>query len=133
MTDFARRTLVFLAAALWLGAAAADAAVFHDIEVDLQPASGELRIVDRVRPGARDQYRFRLAPWLEIERLSVDGAALAPVRQDGFYRVDLDPGAAAELLFERRGRVPPRAAASLASGGGDGVFLPGYAGWIPVG
>ncbi len=133
MTDFARRTLVFIVAALWLGAAAADAAVFHDIEVDLQPASGQIQIVDRVRPGTRDEYRFRLAPWLEIERLSVDGAALAPLRQDGFYRVDLDREVASELRFELHGSVPPRAAGDLASGGDDGVYLPGYAGWIPIG
>ncbi len=124
---------MFVAAALWFGAAAADAMVYHDIEVDLQPASGEIRIVDRVRPSARGEYRFRLAPWLDIERLSVDGAALAPVRQDGFYLVDLDPGIASELRFELRGQVPPHAARGLASGGGDGVYLPGYAGWIPVG
>lgn len=124
---------MLISAALWFGAVAADAVVYHDIEVDLQPASGQLRIVDRVRPGARGEYRFRLAPWLEIVRLSIDGAAIAPARRDGYYRVDLDPGAEPELRFELRGSVPPRAAADLSSGGEDGVYLPGYAGWIPVG
>ncbi len=118
---------------LWAGTAAAADEVFHDIEVDLQPASGEIGIVDRVRLSPRDTYRFRLAPWLVIERLTADGVALTPTRRDAEYRVELDGQAGAELRFELRGSVPPRAAGSLASGGADGVYLPGYADWIPAG
>lgn len=133
MIEFARPGFAFVAAALWFGAAVAEAEVFHDIDVDLDPASGEIRIVDRVRPGLRDAYDFGLAPWLVIERLVVGGVEIMPRRYAGGYRVELDRDVTAELQFELRGRVPPRAAGSLASGGADGVYLPGYASWIPSG
>ncbi len=133
MTELARRTLAFAVTALWLGAAPAETVDFHDVEVELLPASGEIRIVDRVQPGSGDAYRFSLAPWLEIEGLDVDGVATTPLHRDGVYRVDLTGSSAPELRFELRGSLPPHAAASLASGGADGVYLPGYANWLPVG
>ena len=104
----------------------------HLLEIDLQPASGAIRIVDRVRPLAQDAFRFELAPWLEIERLAVDGVVTRPIREGAGFRVDLDDRDEPELRFELRGIVPPRDAGALASSGVDGVFLPGYAAWLPA-
>lgn len=110
---------------------AAETVVRHDLEVKLTPASGAIEIIDRVRPGARDVFEFALAPWLEIRQLAVDGKAARFTRTGNRYRIELANRADAELRFELAGTVPAAAANALSRGGSDGVYLPGYAAWLP--
>ncbi len=139
MTRFAQG---FVAALLCLAspvlfAQAASQPVQHAIEVRLTPSSGEVQIKDSLVVTQRERYRFRLASWLVIESLVVDGVPASALRQDYDYVVRLSDAGRHRLDFVLRGVVPPRnaaqqdSAAMLSSSGSDGVYLPGYDAWIP--
>ena len=105
----------------------------HDIELELTPATGSIAIVDRVVVEARGSYRFRLAEWLGIDALRLNGSRI-DVRRDGAdWVVALPDKGRHRLEFRLRGVLPARTDASgmRSSGGPDGIYLPGYDGWIP--
>ncbi len=110
----------------------------HSIEVQLTPASGELRVVDEVRVSGRKWIDFRLAPWLDVKQLLVDGQVVLVARSGNSFRVALRDEGQHVLNFELLGTVPPRdmpaevPAGTYSSSGGDGAYLPGYAAWIPL-
>lgn len=128
--------LVFLLATTVLAQAAAPP-LKHDIEVELTPSSGEILIRDRLLVTGRDHYRFRLAPWLDIETLLVDGEPARAQQQGQDFVLKLPDDKQRQLEFSLRGVVPPRdpgqssAAAMHGSSGSDGVYLPAYDNWIP--
>lgn len=132
------RRLAGFCCVLLLACAAAGAAepavLEHEIHVELDPESGEIRIDDRFGIEGRADFEFTLEPWLGIESLSIDGAA-ADIRPAGDgWLVPLPDRGPHELAFRLAGRVPPRGSAYgdlTASSGADGVFLPGYDFWIP--
>lgn len=120
-----------------VAALAQNAASEHLLEVELSLASGQIRIDDRVSVSGRDEYRFRLAPWLAIESLELDGRVVAPQRHDQDYRVGFGDQGPHQLEFRLRGIVPARDGKQatdgmLSSNGRDGLFLPGYDAWIPL-
>ncbi|MDH3387844.1 MAG: hypothetical protein OEN02_08045, partial [Gammaproteobacteria bacterium] len=110
----------------------------HNIEVALTPDSGEIRINDRVTVSGRDEYRFRLAPWLSVDRLALDGVD-ADLRNRGYdYLLRLPDKGRHQLEFVVRGAIPARADGDAAAAGGrhassgsDGVYLPGWEAWLP--
>lgn len=109
----------------------------HSIDVLLDTDSAEILINDKLRVSGRDRYRFRLAPWLSIESLLLDGQPATVQAQGWEYVVALDGGDQHELEFTLRGVVPARdsqqesAPGVYSSSGSDGFFLPGYDAWIP--
>jgi hypothetical protein len=121
-----------------LPAQVAYAADSHDIKMSLKPDDGAIEINDRIVVSGRDRFVFELAPWLDIESLSLDGAAAKPRRQGGGYVVELADSGRHELHFELKGEVPSRAEGSsgsvpaYSSSGSDGAYLPAYSGWIPL-
>ncbi|MDH3218082.1 MAG: M1 family aminopeptidase [Gammaproteobacteria bacterium] len=108
----------------------------HVIEIALTPDSGEIRVSDRVTFSGRDEYRFRLAPWLSIDRLALNGVAADLGNSGNDYVLRLPDKGRHVLEFMLRGSIPARsggdAAASgqYASSGSDGVYLPGWEAWI---
>lgn len=107
----------------------------HDIDVRLDPASGEIEIVDRLQVEGRDQYVFVLAPWLEIEKLAIDGSTAIPRRKGNHWSVSLPDRGRHRLEFSLSGRLPartPTASYAGASSGADGAYLPGYDSWIAI-
>ena len=109
----------------------------HSIDVLLETDTAEILIKDRLLVSGRDNFRFRLAPWLSIENLLLDGRKITVLRQGQEYLVQLPAGVQHELRFTLRGAVPVRgsqqqsAPGVFSSGGSDGFFLPGYDAWIP--
>jgi len=108
----------------------------HTIEVMLTPASGQIEISDKVRIEGRENYVFRLAPWLDIESVSLDAHPLRVTSLGHDYVVALPDRNPHVIGFTLRGRIPARGAqelstAMLGSSGSDGVYLPGYDAWIP--
>ncbi len=109
----------------------------HSIEVVLNTDSAEIEIKDRVRVQGRNRYQFRLAPWLNIDRLMLDGREVTAQTQGLEYFLALPDSAQHELRFILRGVVPKRDSLQgsrpdmLSSSGSDGFFLPGYDAWIP--
>ncbi|MDH3390042.1 MAG: M1 family aminopeptidase, partial [Gammaproteobacteria bacterium] len=96
-----------------------------------------VQVKDSLLVTERDHYRFRLASWLVIESLAIDGVPASALRQDYGYVVRLPDAGRHRLDFVLRGVVPPRDAAQQASAGmfsssgSDGAYLPGYDAWIP--
>ena len=109
----------------------------HTIEVMLTPASGQIEISDKVRIEGRENYVFRLAPWLNIETVSLDGQSLRVTSRGYEHSVALPDSGSHVIGFMLRGVIPGRATeqsstAMLSSSGSDGVYLPGYDAWIPM-
>ena len=102
----------------------------------LTPSSGQIEIRDQVRVEGRNNYAFRLAPWLNIESISLDDH---PLRVTGFgheYDVALPDSKQHVISFTLSGKIPARGSqqlstAMLSSSGSDGVYLPAYDAWIP--
>jgi len=132
-----RLLLLLLANTVGCAAAlAAPPAPQHDIEVLLLPASGELRVTDRVLLTQHDQYRFQLAPWLELDAVTLNGLAVELQTVAGDYLVELADSGRVELEFRLSGKLPARSVDESANGmasshGEDGTYLPAYAAWIP--
>jgi hypothetical protein len=112
-------------------------AVEHSIEVVLKTDTAEILINDEVLVSGREHYQFRLAAWLNIESLLLNGQEVRPLAQGPEYWLALPDSNIHELQFTLRGAVPARDSQQssrpgmLSSGGVDGFFLPGYDAWIP--
>ncbi len=109
----------------------------HSIEVVLKTDSAEIEINDQVQVQGRDRYQFRLAPWLSIDSLMLDGREVTVQTQGQEYFLALPDRDQHELRFILRGAVPARDSLQVSrpdmssSSGSDGFFLPGYDAWIP--
>lgn len=118
-------------------AQASSPAVEHSIEVVLKTDTAEILINDEVLVSGREYYQFRLAAWLNIESLLLNGQEVRPLVQGPEYWLALPDSNTHELQFTLRGTVPARDSqqgsrpGTLSSGGVDGFFLPGYDAWIP--
>jgi hypothetical protein len=102
----------------------------------LTSASGQIEIIDQVRVTGRENYSFHLAPWLDIERVSLDDRQLKVARLgEDEYVVALPDSKSHVIGFTLRGMVPVRGTQQVralpSSSGRDGVYLPGYDAWIP--
>ncbi len=128
-----RQSVTLLLGLVCAGFVSAETVVRHDVELSLSPATGAIEIVDRVRPGAGHEYRFALAPWLALHDLRINDKPAVYSRAGNRYRIALPSGADPEIRFELGGSIPAPQAGDLSRSGIDGVYLPGYAGWLPVG
>jgi hypothetical protein len=81
----------------------------HTIEVMLTPASGQIEISDKVRIEGRENYVFRLAPWLNIETVSLDGQSLRVTSRGHEHSVALPDSGSHVIGFMLRGVIPGRA------------------------
>jgi len=118
-------------------AQAASPAVEHSSEIVLKTDTAEILINDEVLVSGREHYQFRLAAWLNIESLLLNGQEVRPLVQGPEYWLALPDSNTHKLQFTLRGTVPARDSQQgsrpgmLSSGGVDGFFLPGYDAWIP--
>jgi hypothetical protein len=107
----------------------------HQLDVELQPASGEIRIKDHLEVVGIEEFRFRLAAWLTHIDVRVDGKDYELLRRDGGSMIVFPDSGAHLVEFDLRGRLPPRDAHNIrdltSSSAEDGAYLPGYDGWIP--
>ena len=107
----------------------------HRVEVELQPVSGEIRIQDQLKVEGIREFRFRLATWLAQVEVEVDGVRVEMQRQDGDSVIALPDDGVYRIDFDMRGKVPARDEENTreltSSSAADGVYLPGYDGWIP--
>jgi hypothetical protein len=121
-----------------LAAGDATAPVHHTIEAQLNPDSGNLEVTDILTVRDRAALEFRLAPWLEVKGLLLDGQRAGIAGAGGVWRVPLPDTGAHRVELRLRGVVPPlppvnrRGASPSAVSGAEGSYLSGYAGWIPV-
>jgi hypothetical protein len=127
-----------LASAPCLAAGDAIAPVHHNVDARFDPGSGKLELTDVLTVRGRAILEFRLAPWLAVEGLLLDGQQTDLTANGGVWRVPLPDSGMHRLELRLRGVVPPlpadggRNALPSAVSGEEGSYLSGYAGWIPV-
>ena len=109
----------------------------HDINVHLHPSSGAIELSDKITVQQKSEFRFRLASWLKMTKVLLNGKSVIPHRTpQGLWLVLPDSGIHT-LHFDIKGTIPPlpdhpiQGMTGDARAGKDGVFLPGYAAWVP--
>ena len=82
------------------------APIQHDADVRLDPESRRLTVSDVISVAGRQEIRFRLASWLTVERLMLDGRAL-PVPAGGtVWRTSLPDAGPHQIELHLQGTVP---------------------------
>jgi hypothetical protein len=125
---------LLLWAVLTSPAPAAPALVEHDITLTLDPESGRIEAIDRVRGAWSGSVAFELAPGLTVRRAEADGRRAVVAGGSGQWRLDLGERAVPEITIEYEGALAPPADATgdLGAVGAEGAFLPASAGWFPL-
>ena len=83
-----------------------EAPIHHDADVRLDPESRRLSVVDVITLRGRKEFRFHLAPWLEIESMLLDGRAIAvPARADARRTTLPDEGSGPRAVICSRARA----------------------------
>ena len=127
-----------LAGAAGVRAAAAAAEVpHHEMVLTLDPAKGAVKIRDRIRVSGRTDITLRLASWMRIESIRIDGQAAAAPRTGSALRLPL-PGTQqhqvevmAEGILAASTSADEDHSASDPLMSAEGIYLPGWADWFP--
>jgi aminopeptidase N len=136
------RLALLVVALVLAGAAAASAAapLAHDLQVRLQPATGEILVIDTITVEGRQDLSLDLAPWLAVSAVAVDGVPMdgVPVDIDGPIVLRLPGSGIHRVRLEYGGRLGDGAGNGVGDGAGirpriaaDGVVLPAFGGWLP--
>ena len=135
------------------------APLFHDVEVELDPAAGTLQVVDRISGGPREEWRFALTKDVAVTPAEAGEPAIDSVPFDAprygagsgemgeevgvkEYRVAAPPNAA-EIVVRYSGRIrheltqeSEEYARSFSRSAGliteEGVVLAGSSWWLPT-
>lgn len=136
--NFVRYGLVALCLCLAASPAAAAEPPDHRMTLSLDPVSGSVRLRDLITVSGRNALRFRLAAWMRISDLRIDGRALAEPSSSGTHSLSLPDLQRHEIEIVAEGVVPGHDAGAAKGGpevpavaGPDGVYLPAWAGWLP--
>jgi aminopeptidase N len=127
--------LLSLCAALSIGPAWAAAPERHEIELRLDPPSGAVTLTDAITAEGRDALVFRLAPWLTLEEVKLDGQAAEARAQAGLWQVALPDRNAHQVTVRLNGTLPPLRQgdpSQRAASGPEGSLLMEHAGWLPL-
>jgi len=109
----------------------------HDINVHLHPSSGAIELSDKITVQQKSEFRFRLASWLKMTKVLLNGKSVIPHRTPQGWWLVLPDSGIHTLHFDIKGTIPPlpdhpiQGMTGDARAGKDGVFLPGYAAWVP--
>lgn len=116
---------LLLATPVW-----AEGVVHHLVQMNLNPAQGQIDVSDVISLDGEGRTAFALSPAFVVKGLSVDGKTQPPARTDGGLLIDLgDAGrheiridVAAKLSTQEQASQPPFLSA-------EGGFL--SSGWLP--
>ena len=105
----------------------------HEIDIRLDPDAGRLDVIDRLTMAGPATVDLRLAPWLRISGLTVDGRPVA-IETLEHPRFSLGEGETRDVVIAYGGALPPerRPAADGPLIGPEGSYLPAGAGWLPA-
>ena len=130
-----------LALCLWLAAAGLAAMAeppHHVMHLRLDPAGGAIAVRDRIAVSGRKAFALRLAEWMRIGEVRIDGRVQAARPSRGAVTLALPGDGRHEIDIVAEGVVPgqgagttPQGAAAGPLAGPDGVYLPGWADWFP--
>jgi hypothetical protein len=110
----------------------------HRIHLRLDPAGGAIEVSDRIVVSGRKALVLRLAEWLRIGEIRVDGRARAARPSRGVLTLALPSDGRHEVELLAQGVVPEQQAGTAQHGAAagplaapDGVYLPAWADWFP--
>lgn len=121
-----------------LSAGEAPSPVHHAIEAKLDPQNGRLDVTDTVTLRGRAEIRFRLASWLRIERMLIDGRPIRVTGAAGAWRAPLPDMGEHRIALRLSGMAPRLSPGAVRGGlqpaafGPGGSYLMGQAAWIPA-
>lgn len=131
-------TLVLPASISGLKAAERRASIDHAIDLRLDPESRNVTVSDVITVTGRKEIRFRLAPWLTVKRLLLDGRALPVPAAANMWQTSLPDRGRHQIELQFQGKVAALqrggrgGLAQSAALGPDGGYLFESAGWIPL-
>ncbi len=125
--------LLVIAAAVSAGANDRSVPPHHEIDIRLAPDTGRLDVVDRVTLSGPATVNLRLAPWLRISGLTVDGRSVAIDTLES-ARVPLVKDKTHDVVLTYGGTLSAehRTATDGPLIGPEGSYLPAGSGWLPV-
>jgi aminopeptidase N len=135
---FIAASLTLPAAISGLKAAEPTASIDHAVDVRLDPESRKITVSDVITVSGRNEIRFRLAPWLTVKRLLLDGRALPVPTSANIWQTSLPDRGRHQIDIQFQGTVPVLqhagrgGLAQSAALGPDGGYLFESAGWIPL-
>lgn len=134
---------VFVAIALIMAAtpaglqAAQTVPIHHAADIRLDPESRHLTVSDVITVNGRKEIRFRIAAWLTVKRMVLDGLPVPLPVAPGEWRTILPDQASHRIELQMEGTVPALRPARRGGTGQPAALAPegGYlfdgAGWIP--
>ena len=124
--------LLVVTAAIPAGADDRSRPPHHEIDIQLDPDAGRLEVVDRVTLSGPATVDLRLAPWLRISELSVDGRPIA-VNTLESARLPLAVGETRDVALTYGGTLPTERRSDRDGPliGPEGSYLPAGAGGSP--
>ena len=130
--------LVGLIALIGLASGAQAAMQARDTTLRLDPESRQIRVTDRYSGLSGEAIGFELAPWMTLVEALVDGREVRPERRGQQLRLSMSKTAAGEVALTLEGTIPAlhereaRGRSRGAIAGAEGVYLPGWSGWLPL-
>jgi aminopeptidase N len=125
-------------AVLSAGATAAAEPPHHEIVLTLDPTTSTIKLRDRIAVAERPDMVFRLADWLQVTELRIDGRAVTAARSGSGYKVALPTTGRHEIDVIAQGSLAPNEASGRPDHAGsdavvsmDGIYLPGWTNWFP--
>jgi aminopeptidase N len=110
----------------------------HDIVLALDPATASIKVRDRIQISGHNAIALRLAPWMRMIDIRLDGQSAPARRSEGLITLALPSAGAHQIDVVAEGAIPRDGAsgeradsASTALASRDGVYLPGWVNWFP--
>jgi aminopeptidase N len=135
---FVAASLVLPPSISGLTAAEAGAPTHHEVDVRLDPESRNVTISDVITVSGRQEIQVRLAPWLTVKHLLLDGRALPVPASANMWRTGLPDKGRHQIALDLVGTVPllkPGRRGGLGQSAAfspDGGYLFESASWIPL-
>jgi aminopeptidase N len=135
---FVAASLVLPASIAGLKATEPPAPINHAVDVRLDPESRKITVSDVITVTDKLEIQFRLAPWLTVKRLLLDGRALPVPASANMWRTNLPDKGRHQINLLFQGTVPALKPGRHGGLGQSAAFSPdgGYlfesAGWVPL-
>lgn len=131
------RLIAVMAIALLLAPRAMAQSIHMELELSLDPHSGEVVIEESLEVLGEATASFRLPPELSLQSFKIEGPGSRLSRKDGVWLLHFEGAIDHRIRLAFHGILAPPGAAGGAAGPGvavagpEGGYLPGSGGWYP--
>ena len=139
---FSRSAALFLVAVVLVALSSrgevAAGILHHEIVLRASPDAAQIEITDRIEVSGRGSITVDVASWVSVSEISIDETVVTPNRSGHRLSVALPSRGVHVVKITAKGSIPkldPEDAShrsgSHAIVSGDGLYLPGWSGWLP--